>query len=175
MRDKSIKIDKVYKWLVEVYAYRDSGNTVRQLDLDIAMLQHGEKSRERAVLEMALRLGLRISELRELREQGLSEEEAISEFLKGEKIHVAEGDPEIRKISEKAYRTKMYETSPHTRLGKDSPTALWYLVPLFFSLLGGLIGYVGVKEEDEEMAKNLLFFGFIMFIIQLLVLWFGFL
>lgn len=39
-------------------------------------------------------------------------------------------------------------------------------MPFLFAIIGGLIAYVGVKDEDEEMAKNLLFVGFLMFIID---------
>jgi hypothetical protein len=45
------------------------------------------------------------------------------------------------------------------------PTALWYLVPFFFGLIGGIIAYVGTKDEDEEMAFDLLLFGIIWTII----------
>lgn len=38
------------------------------------------------------------------------------------------------------------------------PSGLWYLVPLFFGVVGGIVAYVGVKDEDEEMAKFLLSF-----------------
>jgi hypothetical protein len=41
------------------------------------------------------------------------------------------------------------------------PTALWYLIPFFFGLVGGIIAYVGTKDEDEEMAYSLLLFGII--------------
>jgi hypothetical protein len=163
--------------LVEIYAYKDTGNPIRELNLEIAKLQHGNKSRERAVLELALHLNLGIRELREFREQGLSEEKAISKFLKGEKLQVTDDDPEIDRILSKTYRIKMFNTSAKTYVRKENaytPTILWYLVPLFFSILGGLIAYVGVKNDDEEMAKNLLFFGVTMFIVEFLILWFTF-
>lgn len=51
------------------------------------------------------------------------------------------------------------------------PTKLWYLVPLFFGIIGGLIGYVAVKDEDEEMATNLLMFGIFMFFVNIFAIW----
>jgi hypothetical protein len=55
-------------------------------------------------------------------------------------------------------------------VAKEKPTILWYLVPLFFSILGGIIAYAGVKNDDEDMAGNLLVFGMIMFVIDLFIL-----
>jgi hypothetical protein len=171
MRDRSIRIDDIYKWLVKIYVYKYTYGSVQQLDLDIEKLQHGEKSRERAVLELALHLGLEIFELRELKKKGLSEKEAISEFLKGQRIHLTVEDPEIQQILAKA-RDEIYKPSPDTYVTKEKPSVLWYLGPLFFAILGGLIAYVGVKSEDEEMAKNLLFLGFIISVVDFLLLWF---
>lgn len=51
------------------------------------------------------------------------------------------------------------------------PTKLWYLVPFFFGIIGGLIGYVAVKDEDAEMATNLLTFGIFMFFVNIFVGW----
>lgn len=45
------------------------------------------------------------------------------------------------------------------------PTALWYLVPFFFGIIGGIIAYVGTKDEDRGMADSLLAFGIIWTII----------
>ena len=45
------------------------------------------------------------------------------------------------------------------------PTALWYLVPFFFGIIGGIIAYVGTKDEDRGMADSLLIFGIIWTII----------
>jgi hypothetical protein len=53
----------------------------------------------------------------------------------------------------------------------ERPTTLWYLVPFFFGLIGGLIGYVGVKDEDKGMADSLLVFGIIWTFILAIIYW----
>lgn len=58
-----------------------------------------------------------------------------------------------------------------TETSSNSPTSLWYLVPIFFGFLGGLIGYVGVKDDDKEMADMLLALGVIVTIIAVFVVW----
>jgi hypothetical protein len=52
------------------------------------------------------------------------------------------------------------------------PTALWYLIPFLFGLIGGIIAYIGTKDEDEEMAYGLLLFG-IIWTILLIVAYFA--
>jgi len=49
------------------------------------------------------------------------------------------------------------------------PSEAWYLVPILFSIVGGLIGYVAVKDQDEQMAKTLLVVGILVFILVLFV------
>ena len=39
------------------------------------------------------------------------------------------------------------------------PSKLWYLMPVFFGFLGGVIGYVAVKNEDRYMAKIVFWLG----------------
>jgi len=35
----------------------------------------------------------------------------------------------------------------------------WYLVPLFFGILGGIIAWAVNKDKDAKRARNLLIFG----------------
>ena len=49
------------------------------------------------------------------------------------------------------------------------PTSLWYLVPFFFGLLGGIIGYVTVKNDDNGMADSLIAFGIVWSIILVIL------
>ena len=48
---------------------------------------------------------------------------------------------------------------------QTKPSDACYLVPIFFSIIGGLIGYVAVKDKDQIMANRLLFTGLVMFIL----------
>jgi hypothetical protein len=41
------------------------------------------------------------------------------------------------------------------------PSASWYLLPIIFGIIGGLIAYVGTKDENSETAITLLLVGII--------------
>ena len=40
-------------------------------------------------------------------------------------------------------------------------SGLWYLLPIFFSIIGGVIAYFVLKEDDPKLAKNCLILGII--------------
>ena len=54
--------------------------------------------------------------------------------------------------------------SPHVHSG-GKPSAAWWLLPIFLSLLGGLIAWLGVKDRDPRMAKNCLILGIILTVV----------
>ena len=45
---------------------------------------------------------------------------------------------------------------------KAKPTAAWYLVAFFGMIVGGIIGYLRVKDRDKKMANMLLLLGLLM-------------
>ena len=40
-------------------------------------------------------------------------------------------------------------------------SGLWYLLPIFMSIIGGVIAYFVLKEDDPKLAKNCLILGII--------------
>ncbi len=52
-----------------------------------------------------------------------------------------------------------------------APSGLWYLVPIVFSLLGGLVAYVALRDRDENMAGKCLGLGIVVFILGASILW----
>ena len=52
-------------------------------------------------------------------------------------------------------------------------SAWWYLIPILFSIIGGIISYLVIKDDDPKKAKNCLIIGLIMFAMGLIWLPFG--
>jgi hypothetical protein len=46
---------------------------------------------------------------------------------------------------------------------------VWYLLPLLFGLLGGIIGWYLIKKQDKGKAKLLIIIGFIPMIIYIIL------
>ena len=45
------------------------------------------------------------------------------------------------------------------------PSAAWWLLPIFFSFIGGIIAWVCVKDRDPSMAKNCLILGIVLTVV----------
>lgn len=41
-------------------------------------------------------------------------------------------------------------------------SSLWFLLPIFFSVIGGIIAYFIIKDDDPRKAKNCLLLGIIL-------------
>ena len=52
---------------------------------------------------------------------------------------------------------------------KVKPTPLLWLVPVFMGLLGGILMYIAVKDEDQEKANNAILVGLLSSIVMIFV------
>jgi uncharacterized Tic20 family protein len=46
----------------------------------------------------------------------------------------------------------------------------WYLVPLFFGIIGGIIAWAVNKDKDPKRARNLLIFGLLWSIVPIIII-----
>ena len=42
----------------------------------------------------------------------------------------------------------------------------WYLLPIFIGIIGGIIAYFAVKNDDPKLGKNCLIVGIIVLVIN---------
>ena len=78
----------------------------------------------------------------------------------GTKVEQGYSNPQPRYNNSQGNR----RLSPHVHSG-GKPSAAWWLLPIFLSLLGGLIAWLGVKDRDPRMAKNCLILGIILTVV----------
>lgn len=50
------------------------------------------------------------------------------------------------------------------------PSKAWYLVPIFFGIVGGLVMYLVLKDEDRKMAKKGLVLSIILTVVITIVI-----
>ncbi|HVH15032.1 MAG TPA: zinc-ribbon domain-containing protein [Candidatus Angelobacter sp.] len=48
-------------------------------------------------------------------------------------------------------------------------SAAWYLVPLIFGILGGIIAWAVNKDKDPKRARNLLIFGLVWSLVPIFI------
>jgi hypothetical protein len=53
----------------------------------------------------------------------------------------------------------------------SKPSDAWYLLPIIFGLLGGVVGYIGVRDRDANMAERLLTIGIVVTVVVVIVSW----
>src|SRR5207245_10248795 len=85
-------------------------------------------------------------------------EDVAREFGKDKAEALVKDRPELREDWETTAQLTE-EGEPYWTERKDTPGGLWYLVPILFSLLGGLVAYVVLKDRDEAMAGTCLALG----------------
>lgn len=52
--------------------------------------------------------------------------------------------------------------SSETEPTKKGRSGAWYLLPIFLTIIGGVIAYFVIKEDDPKKAKNCLYLGIIL-------------
>ncbi len=55
-------------------------------------------------------------------------------------------------------------------------SGFWFLLPIFFGIIGGVIAYFVIKQDDPDKAKNCLYLGIVLLIIDIVAgfFWVGF-
>lgn len=48
-------------------------------------------------------------------------------------------------------------------------SGVWYLLPIFLSIIGGVIAYFVIKEDDTKKAKNCLYLGITLTVIPIVI------
>jgi hypothetical protein len=48
---------------------------------------------------------------------------------------------------------------------EKSRSSMWYLLPIFVGMIGGIIGYLIIRKDDPQKAKNCIYIGIVMMII----------
>ena len=51
----------------------------------------------------------------------------------------------------------------------EKPSNWWYLLPIFLSIVGGVIGYFLLKDRDKKFAERLLVIGIIMVVVYIIL------
>ncbi len=49
-------------------------------------------------------------------------------------------------------------------------SSFWFLLPIIFNVIGGVIAYFIIKEDDPKKAKNCLYLGIFLAIIPILLI-----
>ncbi len=49
-------------------------------------------------------------------------------------------------------------------------SSLWFLLPILFNVVGGIIAYFVIKEDDPKKAKNCLYLGIILAVIPVVLI-----
>ena len=48
-------------------------------------------------------------------------------------------------------------------------SSIWFLLPIIFNIVGGVIAYFIIKEDDPKKAKNCLYLGLILAVIPIVL------
>jgi uncharacterized Tic20 family protein len=49
-------------------------------------------------------------------------------------------------------------------------SSFWFLLPIIFNVIGGIIAFFIIKEDDPKKAKNCLYLGIVLVIIPIVLI-----
>ena len=52
---------------------------------------------------------------------------------------------------------------------EKSRSNVWFLLPIFFGMIGGIIAFFIIRHDDPRKAKNCLYLGLIMMVIGIIL------
>ncbi len=164
------KVDELYKKLLTEYAQKGFTNPEATLEHTIQTFVDKGKTRHQAILEMWEKESVWV------RGRGQEKIRRLAVLFSRGEISEESYKSSVKAIEEETARLGRGTTTSTTREPRppsassdydsqlvegEGPSGLWYLVPFFFGIIGGLVGYVGVKDEDPDMASGLLVFGIV--------------
>jgi len=61
-------------------------------------------------------------------------------------------------------------------MSENKRSGLWYILPIFIGIIGGVIAYFVIKDDDPSKAKNCLYLGIVLLAIDIIagLFWMGF-
>jgi len=51
---------------------------------------------------------------------------------------------------------------------QKSRSNVWYLLPIFVGMIGGIIAYLVIRKDDPHKAKNCIYIGIVMMVIGII-------
>ena len=57
---------------------------------------------------------------------------------------------------------------------KQKVSCTWFLLPIFLSIIGGMIGYYMLLDRDKQKAKGVLYVGIVVAIVEVISYFFNF-
>ena len=57
---------------------------------------------------------------------------------------------------------------------KQKVSWTWFLLPIFLSIIGGMIGYYMLLNRDKQKAKGVLYVGIVVAIVEVISYFFNF-
>jgi hypothetical protein len=178
--------DPLEEKLLQVYRNKYPHNPEGVLEFHISQKMKEGKSREAALAELRLEEEEKYREWKlgiddQIRQHEKTIERLTLQLSKGEisevsyakavkvlEKSISELDKERKTVSSNSSKrneiltpTLTSQTEPSVPQEKAKPTAMWFLVPLFFGIFGGIVAYVAVKDDDKQMAESLLGLGIV--------------